>query len=71
MHELLCNCEFGVLGMGRFLSVQEASDELGVSTKTVRRWISEGRLTARRAGPRLIRIANSDLDKMMSPVGGQ
>ena len=53
----------------RYLSVAEAAEELGVSSKSIRRWIADGRLTARRAGPRLIRIAKADLDKMMSPVG--
>lgn len=53
----------------RYLSLTEAAEELGVSSKTVRRRIADGSLTARRAGPRLIRIAQSDLDKMMAPVG--
>lgn len=55
--------------MAQYVSVQQAADDLGVCSKTIRRWIAEGRLTARRAGPRLIRIDRADLARMMDPVG--
>ncbi|MGC5245375.1 helix-turn-helix domain-containing protein [Gordonia sp. DT219] len=51
-----------------YLSVQQAADELDVSPKTIRRWISAGRLTARRAGPRLLRIERAELDRLMAPA---
>lgn len=37
-------------------TLAEASELLGVSTKTVRRRVSDGSLEARRMGPRLIRV---------------
>ncbi|MEY1676474.1 helix-turn-helix domain-containing protein [Gordonia sp. ABKF26] len=55
--------------MSPFVSIQQAADHLSVSPKTVRRWIGDGRLTAHRAGPRLIRIPTAELDRMMGSVG--
>jgi excisionase family DNA binding protein len=42
------------------LSVRDAADRLGVSTKKIRRWIASGELPHYRLG-RSIRIAESDL----------
>jgi excisionase family DNA binding protein len=42
------------------ISVAEAAQHLGVSSKTVRRWIEQGELPHHRLG-RQIRIAESDL----------
>jgi len=39
-----------------WITVQQAAEELQVSTKTIRRMISRGELEAKRVGPRLIRI---------------
>ena len=44
----------------RFLSVSHVADQLDVSTKTVRRWITSGQLHVHRFGRRL-RIADDDL----------
>jgi len=54
----------------KWVSVQQTGDYLGVDQKTVRRYIASGRLTARRVGPRLIRIDRDSILKMMRPVGG-
>jgi excisionase family DNA binding protein len=40
----------------RFATIGEAAVYVRVDPKTVRRWISSGRLTGFRAGPRLIRV---------------
>jgi excisionase family DNA binding protein len=37
--------------MGDLLTVKEAAYELEVSTKTVRRWVDEGRIEACEVGP--------------------
>lgn len=42
------------------VSIQSAAEHYGVSERTVRRWIAEGRLTAYRVGPRLIRVDLSE-----------
>lgn len=50
---------------GRWITLTDAADELSVSTKTVRRWIAAGHLTARRAGPKLLRVDRTSIDAMM------
>lgn len=50
-------------------SVEETAEFLGVSESTVRRYISNGKLSAYRLGDeRLIRIKRQDLDKLLSPI---
>lgn len=47
--------------MSDLISISDAAAHLGVSTKTVRRRISDGTLKAVRIGPRLIRIDAASL----------
>ena len=49
-------------------TVQEAADYLGVSTKTIYKWIAEGSLRAQRLGKRLIRVDENDLYNFIRPV---
>jgi excisionase family DNA binding protein len=49
----------------RLISLTEAADALGVSTKTVRRYIAAGDLDAVRLGRRTIRIRLESLDKLI------
>lgn len=51
-------------------SVQQVADHLGVSTKTVRNYIADGRLSAVRLGPRLIRVKRESVERLMNPIGG-
>ncbi|WP_082956781.1 helix-turn-helix domain-containing protein [Mycolicibacter sinensis] len=52
------------------ISLQEAAETYGVSTRTLRRYISAGRLTAYRIGPRLIRLdADQVRCELMAAVG--
>lgn len=53
------------------VSIAEAAAHYDVCTKTIRRWIADGRLIAYRTGPRLIRVdlAASEA-KLLRPVGG-
>lgn len=51
-----------------FLSIAQAAELLGVTTKSVRRWIADGVLPARRIGTRTIRIAASDIDAALRPI---
>lgn len=56
------------------ISIQEAADILGVSTKTVRRYIAAGDLAAFRVGSRLLRVQRADVEALARPVptaGGQ
>ena len=52
------------------IGLREAGERCDVDPRTIRRWISEGRLTAYRVGPRLIKIDVAELDKLVRPVGG-
>lgn len=54
--------------MDEFLTIQEVADLYGVSTKTVRNWIQEGKLEARRIAGRIIRIEARSLDLLSEPV---
>ena len=44
-----------------YMTVQEAAASRKVSTRTIRRWIADGRLPASRLGPTLVRIDSDDL----------
>ncbi|MCH5644364.1 helix-turn-helix domain-containing protein [Gordonia sp. ABSL49_1] len=54
----------------RLESITVAAEYADVSTRTLRRYIASGRLTAYRVGPRLIKVDLNDLDAMMRLVGG-
>ena len=54
--------------MAKQISMQEAAELCGVSTKTIRRYIAAGRLTANRVGPRLIRL---DAEQVRAQLLGQ
>ena len=49
----------------RLVSLREAADILGVSVKTVRRYIAAGDLDAVRLGRKIIRIKTESLDKLI------
>lgn len=49
----------------RLVTINAAAEYCGVHPKTVRRWISTGRLTGYRAGPRLIRVDVAELETML------
>jgi len=49
-------------------TIQEAADQLKVSTKTIRRWITQGLIEAERVGPRLIRVRLNSLDQLGTPL---
>jgi excisionase family DNA binding protein len=50
-----------------WLSVSQAADRLGVSTKTVRRLLDSQQLPGYRLGGKLIRIKASDLALVIAP----
>ena len=54
--------------MDEYLTIQEVAAMFAVSEKTVRNWISEGKLEARRIGGRIIRIESRSLDLLSEPV---
>lgn len=49
-------------------SIQAAAAHYGVSARTIRRWIAEGRLHAVRVGPKLLRVDLDDTGRLEQPV---
>ena len=54
----------------RWASIQNTADYLGVTDRTVRQMISDGRLRGYRSGGRLIRLDLNEVDAAMQPFGG-
>ncbi len=54
----------------RYATQAEAAEYLGVTTRTIRQMIADGRLTGYRSGARLIRVDLNDVDAAMQPFGG-
>ncbi len=54
----------------RYVSIAHAADYLGVTTRTIRQMISDGRLLGYRAGTRLVRVDLNEVDAAMQPFGG-
>lgn len=52
----------------RLSSLPDAAEHYGVSTKTLRRYISAGRITGYRFGPRMIRVDLDELDALLRPL---
>jgi excisionase family DNA binding protein len=53
----------------RWVSLSEAAIYSGVSSRTIRRMIANGKLTGYQSGSRLIRIDLNDLDTVFTPIG--
>jgi len=51
----------------KFTSPAGAAEYLGVSVRTVRNMLADGRLKAYTLGPRVVRIRLSDIDAALSP----
>lgn len=49
-------------------SLASAAQRAGVSERTVRRWIADGRLAGYRVGPRILRVDRAELDALFAVV---
>lgn len=56
------------IGGARLMSIAQAAELLGLSTKTIRRRIATGDLPAYRAGRRVIRVKGADLDRQFRRI---
>ncbi len=55
----------------RLVSIPVAAETADVCTKTIRRYISAGRITGYRVGPRLIKVDLNELESLLlQPIGG-
>jgi len=52
----------------RYLTLSDAAEWLSLDEKTLRRWISQGRLTAYRVGPKLLRLDAAEVENMICVV---
>lgn len=53
-----------------YVSINEAADYLGVTGRTIRQMIADGRLRGYRSGTRLVRLRLADIDEALKPFGG-
>ena len=52
----------------RLVSLDTASAYADVSTRTLRRYISQGRLTGYRVGPRPVKVDLIEVDQLARPI---
>ena len=52
----------------RLASIAVAAEYADVSSRTIRRYIAEGRLAGYRVGPRLVKVDLADLDCLATPI---
>lgn len=45
-----------------------AAEHLGLSVKTIRRWVAQGRIQGYRVGTRLIRVDLDELEQLARPI---
>ena len=55
----------------RYARLKEAAEYLGVTDRTIRQMIADGRLTGYRNGSKLVRVDLNELDAAMQPFGGE
>ena len=48
--------------------IKTTSEQYGVSEKTLRRYIAEGKITGYRLGPRLIRVDLDEVEQLLTPI---
>jgi excisionase family DNA binding protein len=51
------------------MSVSDAAAYLGVTPRTIQSMLADGRLTAYKLGPRIVRLSQADIDAAMTPYG--
>lgn len=50
----------------RYATIKEAAEYAATSDKTVRRWISQGKIMGFRVGTRFLRVDLNEIDSMLS-----
>ncbi|MBU3684919.1 MAG: helix-turn-helix domain-containing protein [Mycobacterium sp.] len=53
-----------------YAKLSEAADYLGVTSRTIRQMIADGRITGYRSGNRIIRVDLNEIDRAMRSFGG-
>ena len=52
----------------RFYSIAESAEILGVTAKSIQRWIADGTLPASRIGSKVVRISEESLSAALRPI---
>lgn len=52
----------------RLSAIPAAADIYGVHPSTIRRYVSDGRITGYRFGPRMVRVDLDELDALLRPL---
>jgi excisionase family DNA binding protein len=52
----------------RSAPLKTTSEQYGVSERTLRRYIAQGKLTGYRFGPRIIRVDLDEVDALLTPI---
>ncbi len=53
-----------------YATLKQAAEYLGVTDRTIRQMIADGRITGYRNGNRLVRVDLNEVDAAMTPFGG-
>lgn len=51
-----------------WLTLQEAADRTGLTTRTIRRYVATGQVTGWRVGTKSIRVTATDVDALFRPI---
>lgn len=54
----------------RYVTPTQAAEYIGVTPRTIRQMLADGRLRGYQCGARLIRLDLNEIDAAMRPVGG-
>lgn len=54
----------------RWASMQQAADHIGVTTRTIRQMITDGKVRGYRINARLYRVDLNEIDAALQPFGG-
>jgi excisionase family DNA binding protein len=60
----------GAVTRRKYVKMSEAAEYLGVTDRTIRQMIADGRITGYRNGSRLVRVDLNEIDAAMRPFGG-
>ena len=52
----------------KYETIQSTAVRLGVSTRSIRRWIADGTLTAYRLGGKIVRLDPDEVDDAARPI---
>lgn len=52
----------------QWMTPQQAADHLGITDRTLRRYIARGQLPAYRMGNRVIRVRLGDVEALLRPI---